>query len=125
MWKRVKYGGGFPGGSVVKNPPAMQDTRVGSLGQEDPLEEEMATHSSNLAWGIPRTGSYSPWGCKESNTTERHKGCEVARSPNLVAPPRQYPSVAFSVFGYIPGHGIAGSSGNSLFNFQRNHCCPR
>ena len=51
MWKRVKYGGGFPGGSVVKNPPAMQDTRVGSLGQEDPLEEEMATHSSNSCLG--------------------------------------------------------------------------
>ena len=42
----------------VKNPPAMQEmqeTRVGSLGQEDPLEKEMATHSSILAWGIPWT----------------------------------------------------------------------
>jgi len=40
----------------VKNPPAMQETqetRVGSLGQEDPLEKEMATHSSILAWEIP------------------------------------------------------------------------
>ena len=46
---------GFPGGSVVKNPPAMQEMRVRSLGQEDPLEEEMATHSSILAWEIPRT----------------------------------------------------------------------
>ena len=39
-----------------KNPPAMQDTQgmqVQSLGQEDPLEEEMATHSSILAWEIP------------------------------------------------------------------------
>ena len=35
---------------VVKNLPAMQETQVGSLGQEDPLEEEMATHSSILAW---------------------------------------------------------------------------
>ena len=34
---------GFPGASVVKNPPAMQDMWVGSLGQEDPLEKEMAT----------------------------------------------------------------------------------
>ena len=33
-----------------------QETRVGSLGQEDPLEEEMATHSSSLAWEIPWTG---------------------------------------------------------------------
>ena len=37
---------GFPGGSVVKNPPAMKETQVQSLGQEDPLEKEMATHSS-------------------------------------------------------------------------------
>ena len=49
---------GFPDGSAVKNMPAMQETqetRVRSLGREDPLEEEMATHSSILAWKIPRT----------------------------------------------------------------------
>ena len=46
---------GFPGGSVVKNPPAMQEMWVQSLGQEDPLEKEMATHSSILAWEIPWT----------------------------------------------------------------------
>ena len=40
---------------VVKNPPAMQETWVPSLGQEDPLEKGMATHSSILAWGIPWT----------------------------------------------------------------------
>ena len=40
-----------PGGSVVKKPPAMPE----SLGQEDPLEQEMATHSSILAWEIPWT----------------------------------------------------------------------
>ena len=47
---------GFPGGSVVKHLPAKQETeemRVQSLGQEDPLEEEMASHSSILAWKIP------------------------------------------------------------------------
>ena len=38
---------------TVKNLPAMQDTRVQSLGWEDPLEEVMATHSSILAWRIP------------------------------------------------------------------------
>ena len=43
---------GFPGGSVVKNPPAMQEMCVESLGQEDPLEKGMATHSSILAWRI-------------------------------------------------------------------------
>ena len=49
---------GFPGGSVVKNPPAMQEiqeTKVRSLEGEDSLEEGMATHSSFLAWRIPWT----------------------------------------------------------------------
>ena len=40
---------------IVKNLPAMQETRVCSLGQEDPLEKGMATHSSTLAWRIPWT----------------------------------------------------------------------
>ena len=66
---------GFPDGSVVKNLPAMQEPQemqVWSLGQEDPLEEGMATHFSILAWRIPRTEEpgYSPQGCKESDTTE-------------------------------------------------------
>ena len=46
---------GFPGGSAAKNPLAMQETWVQPLGPEDPLENEMATHSSTLAWKIPRT----------------------------------------------------------------------
>ena len=53
----------------------MRETWVQSLGQEDPLEKEMATHSSILAWRIPWTeepgGLYSPRGRKESDTTER------------------------------------------------------
>ena len=40
---------------MVKNPPAMQETWVPSLGQEDPLEEEMETHSSILAWRVSWT----------------------------------------------------------------------
>ena len=62
---------------VGKNPPANAGDRrdVGSsLGQEDPLEKETATHSSILAWRIPWTeepgGLYSPWGRKESDMTE-------------------------------------------------------
>ena len=46
---------GFHGGSVVKNPPANAGDKVPSLGQEDPLEKEMATHSSILAWEVPWT----------------------------------------------------------------------
>ena len=49
---------GFPGGSVVKNPLVNAGDPVGSVGQKDPLEEEMATHSSILAWRIPRTGQF-------------------------------------------------------------------
>ena len=44
---------GFPGGSMVKNMPAMWETWVQSLGWEDPLEEGIATHSTILAWKIP------------------------------------------------------------------------
>ena len=44
---------GFPGGSAIKNLPAMQEMQVLSLGPEDPLEENMATHSSILVWKIP------------------------------------------------------------------------
>ena len=45
----------FLAGSMVKNLPAIQETWARSLGQEDPLEKEMATHSSSLAWIIPWT----------------------------------------------------------------------
>ena len=40
---------------MVKNPPAMQEKQVWSLGQEDPMQEGMATHSRILAWRIPQT----------------------------------------------------------------------
>ena len=59
-----------------EEPPAVQETLeiwVHFLGREDPLEEGTATHFSILAWRIPWTeepGRYSPWGHKESDTTE-------------------------------------------------------
>ena len=59
---------------LVKNLPVMHETQVRSMGWEDPLEKEMATHSSILAWKIPWTEELegcSPWGHKESDTTER------------------------------------------------------
>ena len=46
---------GFPGGPVVKNLPAVQETQVHSLGWEDPLEKGMATNSSTLSWRTPWT----------------------------------------------------------------------
>ena len=69
---------GFHSGSVVKNPPAVQEPQemwVQSLGREDPLEEGMETHSSVLAWRIPWTEEpsrlRSSWDRKELDTTEQ------------------------------------------------------
>ena len=65
------FSGGLPGGSVVKNLPAKQETQVQSLGQEDPLEKEMATHSSVLAWEISWTeelGRVQSMGSQKSQT---------------------------------------------------------
>ena len=59
----------------------MHEMQVPSLGWEDPLEEEMATHSSILAWKIPWTeepgGLYSPWGHKELDKIERQNMNEI------------------------------------------------
>ena len=58
---------------VVKNPPVIQETRVQSLGQEDPLEKGMATHSSILAWIIPWTeepAGLQSVGSQELDTTK-------------------------------------------------------
>ena len=51
--RTCEYTQGFPEGSVVKNLPAVQGMQVQSLGQEDPLEEGIKTHSRILAWEIP------------------------------------------------------------------------
>ena len=58
----------------VKDLPAVQETWVRSVGWEDPLEKEMATHFSILAWkshGQRSLVGCSPWGLKESDTTEQ------------------------------------------------------
>ena len=61
----------FPGGSVVKNLPAVQERWAQSMGQEDPLEKEMATHSSILTWKILWTeepGELQSMGSQNSQT---------------------------------------------------------
>ena len=72
---------GLPGGSVTKNLPAMPETQemqFQSLGWEDPLEEEMATHSrvldrkSHGQWSLV---GCSPWGRKDSDTAEHFAPC--------------------------------------------------
>ena len=58
---------------MVQNLPAMREIEIQSLGQGDPLEKGMATHSIILVWRIPWTeepGGYGPWGCKELDMTE-------------------------------------------------------
>ena len=67
---------GFPSGSRVRRLPAMWETWVRTLGWEDPLEKEIATHYSNhyskpgKSYGQRNMVGYSPWGRKESDVTE-------------------------------------------------------
>ena len=77
-WSQVT---GFPG--VVKNLPAKQETWVQSLGQEDPLEKEIATHSSILAWEIPWTEEPSrlqSMGWKKSRSKQQQSSQQVGHS---------------------------------------------
>ena len=71
--EKIQIAIGLPWWLMVKNLPAMQKSRVLSLGWKDPLEKGMATHSSILAWRIPWTeklGGLQLMGRKESDTTE-------------------------------------------------------
>ena len=65
---------------MVKNPPAMQETRVHALGREDPLENGMATHSSILVWRIPWTeepGRLEPMGSQGVGTVDNSPDMEA------------------------------------------------
>ena len=77
----------------------MLETRVWSLGREDPLEKEMVSNSSILAWRIPWTKSlvgYSPRGCKESDTTEwLHLHLHVHRVSDAIQPSHPLSSLLF------------------------------
>ena len=74
-WGIVKLG--FPSDSVVKNPPAVQETHVQSLDREDPLEEGISIHSSILAWRIPRIEE--PWEFMVSHRVAKSIGSKVHR----------------------------------------------
>ena len=88
----------------------MQETRVWSLGQEDPLEEEMATHSSILAWRIPWTEE--PSGLQSMGP--QRLGHNWATSLCIFLK-----HVLFCFLRCIPKSGIAGSCGGSVFSFLR------
>ena len=92
---------GFPGDSVVNNLTALQETWVRALDQEDRLEEEMATHSSILAWRIPwteepgglqSTGSQSQTRLKQLSV---HNGLALLGASNRMSP---------NIFPEVPNH---------------------
>ena len=79
-WLLGLYNGAFLVAQMVWNLPVMKETQVRSLGWEDPLEKEMATHSNILAWRIPWTEE--PRVHKESDMTEQvspFQGCIIFR----------------------------------------------
>ena len=111
----------------VKNPPAMQKTRVQSLNQEDPLEEGMATHSNILAWRIHRQRSlagYCPYHCKELDTSEatEHICTHVKETQNNGGFSKAF--VFFSCK-QSPGTGTCGLAWhhNSLWRLSLLSCC--
>ena len=86
----VRKGLGFPGGSVIKNPPAKPETQVQFLGQEAPLEKEMATYSSIFAWEIPWTEEPSGlqfMGCQRVGDNLATKQQEQEEMDSFVALP--------------------------------------
>ena len=97
---------GFSGG-LVKNLSATQETQVRSLGQKDPLEKEMATHSNIRAWRTPWTESlagYSLCGHKESDMTKRQsmstcvlskENLELFQFPQQIKLPQPYISLSW------------------------------
>ena len=79
----------FPGGSIIKNPLAVQETqetRVQSLGWEDPLEKEMATHSSILVWEIPwteKSGGLQSLGLQMTERLSMHTYSKLLRQGGI------------------------------------------
>ena len=72
---------------MVKRPSTMRETRVQSLGWEDPLEKEVAIHCSTIAWKTPWTeepGRLQSMGRKESDTTEQLHSLTVAKEEKIV-----------------------------------------
>ena len=97
----------FPGGSDSKATATIWETQVPSLGWEDPLEKEMATHSSTPTWKIPWRRSlvgYSPWGHRESDMTEKlHFApyCKLFYLPQNVMPVPHHQELIYSFFLHV------------------------
>ena len=104
---------------MVKYLPAMWETQVQSLGWEDPLEKEMETHSSTLAWKIHGQRSlvyYSPWGHRESDMTQSSFTFTFTTLKLLGFPGGSVvknPPASARDSGLIPGSGRSPGEGNS------------
>ena len=104
---------------MVKYLPAMWETQVQSLGWEDPLEKEMETHSSTLAWKIHGQRSlvcYSPWGHRESDMTQSNFTFTFTTLKLLGFPSGSVvknPPASARDSGLIPGSGRSPGEGNS------------
>ena len=89
------------GSSMVKNPPAMLELQVWSLGQEDPLQKERATHSSILPReyrGQRRLTGYSPWGCM----SQTWLGDQITTMCDLCLSVCMWSLLLVSSFSFIP-----------------------
>ena len=101
---------GFPGGSVVKNPPSNAEdagVRAQSPGQEGPLEEVVATHSSTLAWRIPRPeepGRATQSVGSQSRTQLSTHEHAVTENPTLHLPSKHEESSSFPRSDTVGGH---------------------
>ena len=98
---------GFPGGSVVRNLPAVQETSVQALGREDPLDEGMATHSSPLAWRTPWT--------EESGKQLHHNTASNLKIRTL----RQTPSISLPICTHLQSLQTTDKNG------KQRHCSCR
>ena len=116
---------------TVKRLSTIQETQVQSLGQEDPLEKEMATHSSTIAWKIPWTEEpqrslvgYSPWGSqKQLDTTERLHLLTYTRLQLLLICPTLVPQGNFTGSPEVALCALAwGSVAHELHKIQIHLC---
>ena len=100
---------------MVKSLLAMQETQVQSLGGEDALQKELATHSSILAWRLPwieELGGYSPWGHKESDTPEGvcMLACASPPTPSMMSQRVLSFTQSCLTLGHPVDHSLPGSS---------------
>ena len=98
---------------LVKNPPAMQETRVQFLDREDPLEKGKATHSRILAWRIP-------WATVHGVPKSQAQLSKLHFAMIIHLPVFVWAQI-FSSSGYKTRSEIAGSYSNSMFNLWRNY----